>query len=184
MLFLLAALMRRTRKDGHSHVNAAVSYILEFLVLPYLSHENSRMNPNARILLTFHHILSKKKKAVITSEARKLGLVGICKVGYPGVLAVEGKEVQVLNYVREIKVLAWVYWHHNFSSFKSMRWASCTQAAFVTGLFDSDLKMSNATSLSGTGVEMVEKMADVGLFMRKAGLENWWKTGMGYTRGG
>ena len=60
---------------------------------------------NARLLLTFHHILSEKKKAFIRKEARELGLFGICKVGYPGVLAVEGKEESVSTYLHGIKVI-------------------------------------------------------------------------------
>lgn len=59
---------------------------------------------NARALLTFHHILSSRKKTIIQKSAKELGLVGICKVGYPGVLAVEGGEQPVRQYVREIKV--------------------------------------------------------------------------------
>lgn len=61
-------------------------------------------SPNARLLLTFHHILSGKKKAFIRKEARELELHGICKVGYPGVLAVEGGEDSVSAYAHGIKV--------------------------------------------------------------------------------
>lgn len=62
------------------------------------------MTTYCRALLTFHHILSTRKKEIIKDSARKLNLVGVCKVGYPGVLAVEGSELQVKQYIREIKV--------------------------------------------------------------------------------
>ena len=58
----------------------------------------------SRALLTFHHILSSKKKKVIREAARERHLCGICKIGYPGVLAVEGGQEQVGDYVRQIKV--------------------------------------------------------------------------------
>lgn len=64
---------------------------------------------NARLLLTFHHILSEKKKAFIRKEARELGLHGVCKIGYPGVLAVEGREENVCTYAQGIKVYKVVY---------------------------------------------------------------------------
>lgn len=63
------------------------------------------MTMHSRALLTFHHILSTKKKDAIRSVAKDLDIVGIlCKVGYPGILAVEGENIHVKRYVREIKV--------------------------------------------------------------------------------
>ncbi|KAI5119091.1 hypothetical protein M0805_004863 [Coniferiporia weirii] len=123
---------------------------------------------NARALLTFHHILSSKKKRVIWQSSRDLRLAGICKVGYPGVLAVEGSEESVGRYVREIK---------------SLRWASCVLADKTTGISDSDLKMSEQTDATENGLVMVEKMNEVGSFMRRAGLEDWWRRAMGYMKG-
>lgn len=60
------------------------------------------MTMHSRALLTFHHILSTKKKDAIRSVAKDLDIVGI--VGYPGILAVEGENIHVKRYVREIKV--------------------------------------------------------------------------------
>lgn len=143
---------------------------------------------NARILLTFHHILSEKKKAVIRKDARELGLIGICKVGYPGVLAVEGKDEHVAQYVRGIKVSQRPILSRplvdDHSPNQSLRWASCTLMDNSTGLSESDLRMHNATSALASGVLIVAQMSDVGLFMRQAGLEEWWRIAMGYTKGG
>ncbi|GJE86616.1 hypothetical protein PsYK624_026960 [Phanerochaete sordida] len=125
---------------------------------------------NARLLFTFHHILSEKKKTFIRKEARELGLYGICKIGYPGVLAVEGTEESVSTYAHGIK---------------SLRWASCTLADHSKGLTDDDLRMRVALAKSSSatpGVMMVEKMSDVGAFMRTAQLEEWWRQAMGYSK--
>lgn len=126
---------------------------------------------NARLLLTFHHILSDKKKAYIRKEARELGLHGVCKVGYPGVLAVEGREENVSTYAHGIK---------------SLRWASCNLADHSTGLVDADLRMRKALadnmSFTGPGIVLVEKMSNVGTLMRHAGLEDWWRRAMGYSK--
>ena len=62
------------------------------------------MSLNSRALLTFHHILSSKKKEVIRKVAKETNIYGICKIGYPSVLAVEGEEGNIKRYVREIKV--------------------------------------------------------------------------------
>ncbi|THH10009.1 hypothetical protein EW145_g1628 [Phellinidium pouzarii] len=156
----------------------------------------------ARALLKFHHILSSQKKRTIRHSARDLGLVGICKVGYPGVLAVEGSEEQVGCYVREIKVRyvrlrsgtslfyqlnatsCYAVYPFMYLDVQSLRWASCTLANLMTGLSDSDLQMSKLADISSSGVVMVEKMSEVGFFMRRAGLEGWWRAVMGYAKGG
>ncbi|KAH8117606.1 hypothetical protein DFH11DRAFT_1031937 [Phellopilus nigrolimitatus] len=148
------------------------------------------LEANSRALLTFHHILSSQKKRIIRHSARELNLTGICKIGYPGVLAVEGREAQVGRYVREIK---------------SLRWASCTLADLTTGLSDADMQMSKAVSAEShpsrsksdselgsergstaksAGIVMVEKMNEVGTYMQRAGLEEWWRRAMGYAKGG
>ena len=67
---------------------------------------------------------------------------------------------------------------------QSLRWASCIQAGYSEDLSDVDLKMRKAMSDSVTGVQMVERTSDVGIFMRQAGLEEWWRKAMGYTKGG
>lgn len=76
-------------------------------VLLSLSDPPNMKNPavrNARALLTFHHIILSEKRRIIKQSAKENGLHGICKIGYPGVLAVEGHEEKVAAYVREIKV--------------------------------------------------------------------------------
>lgn len=59
----------------------------------------------ARALLVLHHIRAKRKKVTIQQAAKVLNLTGICKIGYPGILAVEGEEKQVREFIRIVKVL-------------------------------------------------------------------------------
>ena len=55
----------------------------------------------------FHHILSRHKRCVIMNMARRLDLRGFCKVGYPGVLIVEGAEGACEFYVQTLQRLRW-----------------------------------------------------------------------------
>lgn len=60
-----------------------------------------------RRLLWFHHIKSPKKKRSIVEWARELGLQGMAKPGYPGILFVEGEESNCAEYVHRLKRLRW-----------------------------------------------------------------------------
>ena len=55
----------------------------------------------------FHHILSRHKRCVIMNMARLLDLRGFCKIGYPGVLIVEGAEGACEFYVQTLQRLRW-----------------------------------------------------------------------------
>ena len=71
---------------------------------------------------------------------------------------------------------------------KSLRWASCTLANLTTNLNEEELRMNKAersASVHGSsGIVMVEKMSEVGAYMRRTGLEDWWRKAMGYSKGG
>ena len=58
----------------------------------------------SRALFTFHHILARSKKKSIMENSKDLHLSGICKVGYPGLLAVEGEGQTVKDFIKLIKV--------------------------------------------------------------------------------
>ena len=55
----------------------------------------------------YHHILSTMKRQCITRWAKVLRLNGFCKIGYPGLLLVEGPEENVAEYVRLLQRLRW-----------------------------------------------------------------------------
>ncbi|WFD32757.1 hypothetical protein MSPP1_003808 [Malassezia sp. CBS 17886] len=63
-----------------------------------------------RAVMTFHHILSTKKIASLHAWAAELGVLGIIKVGHPGVLLLADGRVEhagVREYVRRVKRLPW-----------------------------------------------------------------------------
>jgi hypothetical protein len=61
----------------------------------------------ARILIWFHHIKSPTKKKEIVNQAADLGLGGIWKEGFPGVVIAEGVMEDVYEYVRRLQQLRW-----------------------------------------------------------------------------
>ncbi|KAK6589582.1 hypothetical protein RS030_203132 [Cryptosporidium xiaoi] len=54
-----------------------------------------------------HHIRSKIKRKLICEWARELSLGGFCKIGYPGIIILEGPEECCLEYTRRLQRLRW-----------------------------------------------------------------------------
>lgn len=54
-----------------------------------------------------HHIRNKTKRRLIVEWARELSLGGYCKIGYPGIIIVEGPEDCCLEYIRRLQRLRW-----------------------------------------------------------------------------
>lgn len=54
-----------------------------------------------------HHIRSKIKRRLIVEWAKELSLGGYCKIGYPGIIIVEGLEDCCLEYTRRLQRLRW-----------------------------------------------------------------------------
>lgn len=54
-----------------------------------------------------HHIRSKIKRRLIVEWAKELCLGGYCKIGYPGIIIVEGPEDCCLEYIRRLQRLRW-----------------------------------------------------------------------------
>lgn len=61
------------------------------------------MTTHRRALLFFHHIKNKNKRTYIRERAQDLGVSGVCKEGFPGVLVVQGKNDDLNRYVSDIK---------------------------------------------------------------------------------
>ena len=55
----------------------------------------------------FHHILSSEKRKCISNWASELQIGGFCKVGYPGILIVEGEDCNIVQYIRLLQQLRW-----------------------------------------------------------------------------
>lgn len=62
-----------------------------------------------RRLIYSHHIISKIKRADIKSLASHYELTGYMKIGWPGLLIIEGKEEDCMSFYDEIRPWAWQY---------------------------------------------------------------------------
>ncbi|GLD95151.1 hypothetical protein PINS_up003776 [Pythium insidiosum] len=60
-----------------------------------------------RRAIYFHHIIAPTKRRVVKEWALELGLCGFSKIGWPGVVLVEGDERLVQEYVRRLQHLRW-----------------------------------------------------------------------------
>jgi acylphosphatase len=60
-----------------------------------------------RRLIFFHHIINQSKRDFIIHQALELGLGGYSKIGWPGVVVVEGEDCNVQEYVRSLQRLRW-----------------------------------------------------------------------------
>lgn len=60
-----------------------------------------------RTLVYSHHIISKKKRAALKDLAAELLLTGICKIGWPGLLILEGTPLACQSYYNDIRRWNW-----------------------------------------------------------------------------
>lgn len=60
-----------------------------------------------RRAIYFHHIINPTKRRVVREWALELGLSGFSKIGWPGVVIVEGRESDAQEYVRRLQRLRW-----------------------------------------------------------------------------
>ncbi|CAM9751052.1 unnamed protein product [Chrysoparadoxa australica] len=60
-----------------------------------------------RRLLFSHHIIARSKRDGIRSEAKDLNIGGYAKIGWPGVIVIEGEESDCTEYVRRLMRWRW-----------------------------------------------------------------------------
>ncbi|KAE9033535.1 hypothetical protein PR003_g8707 [Phytophthora rubi] len=60
-----------------------------------------------RRAIYFHHIIASNKRRVVKEWALELQLCGFSKIGWPGVVIVEGAEANVQEYVRRLQHFRW-----------------------------------------------------------------------------
>ncbi|RHY12859.1 hypothetical protein DYB30_008402 [Aphanomyces astaci] len=60
-----------------------------------------------RRAIYFHHIIAPGKRQVVKDWAKELHLGGFSKIGWPGVIVVEGVEAFVSEYVKRLQHLRW-----------------------------------------------------------------------------
>ncbi|RLN95114.1 hypothetical protein BBJ28_00000120 [Nothophytophthora sp. Chile5] len=60
-----------------------------------------------RRAIYFHHIIASNKRRVVKEWASELQLGGFSKIGWPGIVIVEGAEANAQEYVRRLQHLRW-----------------------------------------------------------------------------
>lgn len=63
----------------------------------------------ARKLIYSHHIIAKSKRKAIADLSRDYQLGGYAKIGWPGIIIIEGEESNCNRFIDEIKVMRWQY---------------------------------------------------------------------------
>lgn len=60
-----------------------------------------------RRAIYFHHVINPNKRRIVKDWASELQLGGFSKIGWPGIVIVEGREADVQDYVRRLQHLRW-----------------------------------------------------------------------------
>ncbi|KAJ7157307.1 hypothetical protein C8R46DRAFT_1293863 [Mycena filopes] len=64
--------------------------------------------PRFHALFTSHHLISPKKRRSLQQWANALSVAGFAKVGYPGVIYLQGGEDSVEEFVANVKAMQWL----------------------------------------------------------------------------
>jgi Protein of unknown function (DUF1115). len=73
------------------------------------SEQNMQELVLARKLIFSHHIIAKSKRKAIGDLSREYKLGGYTKIGWPGIIIVEGEESDCNRFIDEIKGMRWQY---------------------------------------------------------------------------
>jgi len=110
-----------------------------------------------RILFRSHHLLSTEKRKSILTWCSELQLWGVSKVGYPGIIIVEGVKDGVAEFARRLKSLSWLALNG--------RWEEESASEKLGPVVD---KRVDSNRLRVVEVESVSEVGDI---MRAARLE-------------
>ncbi|KAH8926027.1 hypothetical protein BT69DRAFT_1215854, partial [Atractiella rhizophila] len=125
----------------------------------------AEINRSKLVLFWSHHLLATSKRKSIVDWCDELGLWGVAKPGYPGVILVEGKrDVLVDEFVNRIKRLQW----------KALQ-VRCEEHDRSTRLAD-EVKARTPTERPRS-IE-VETMGEMAELMKRAQLEDVFLTAM------
>ncbi|KAG8953995.1 hypothetical protein FRC04_000979 [Tulasnella sp. 424] len=120
--------LKERLKDLIEHEEANVVYLLLCdYALPLISEEASQgeLEPHAEntpvlneantlpsvpfhALLSSHHLISPQKRKSLLKWSQELNLNGFAKVGYPGIIYVEGTKDEVEEFVQRVKQMQWL----------------------------------------------------------------------------
>jgi len=74
------------------------------------SHEASKNHLTmGRRLIYSHHIIASSKRTAIRDLASHFHLTGRVKIGWPGIIIIEGKEEDCLEFIDQIRPMSWQY---------------------------------------------------------------------------
>jgi hypothetical protein len=94
--------------EEDEHLRTAVEAVQALQLADAL--EASAVAPTlGRRLLFSHHIINPNKRKVVVEWALQLGLGGLSKIGWPGIIVVEGPERGCQEYVARLQHLRWKY---------------------------------------------------------------------------
>lgn len=116
----------------------------------------------------YHHILGVGKRQCISHWAKALKLHGWCKIGYPGILIVEGPECGLVEYVRLLQRLRW----------KLMVVRGEEREDISRGSRQGSLCLDGFRKIKQAGVVEMIDSSDIATRCREAGLEQLFLTSM------
>ena len=119
-----------------------------------------------RKLIYSHHIIAKSKRKALKDISRQYELGGYVKIGWPGIIIIEGDERNCNTFIDEIRKWRWQY--------LVVRGEDSTPVSD-----DSNAEQSlNAMRKFHLVLEELEEMSDLAVICREAGLEDLFLTSM------
>ncbi len=117
-----------------------------------------------RRLIYSHHIIAKTKRSIVADLASQNNLGGFVKIGWPGIILIEGHEDDCIMYVEEIKKLRWQY--------LVVRGEQQVE-------LENESQLNNQRKLPNTFRELAEnQMSDLATICKDSGLEDLFLTSM------
>ncbi|EPS36186.1 hypothetical protein H072_10323 [Dactylellina haptotyla CBS 200.50] len=124
----------------------------------------------SRVFFMFHHIRARRKREHIRALAELMSIRGVCKHGYPGFLYVEGEDVSIQKYLKEIKRMKWQSVEVRRKEQQELRDTDCTidrkvqrlQGPFTVVEVDTSKELSEILRTAGLGDFLHKAMVGTG----------------------
>lgn len=116
-----------------------------------------------RRLIYSHHIIAPSKRKAIVELAQHYNLGGYVKIGWPGIIIIEGEETDCISYVDEIR---------------GMRWQHLVVRGEQHTSVQNRMELEEARVLPGKMQEVGDKMSIIAEHCKRAGLEELFMTSM------
>lgn len=128
--------------------------------------ELNKLSPEktlGRRLIHSHHIIAQSKRKAIVQLADQYNVGGYAKIGWPGVIIIEGQECDCISYVDAIR---------------TMRWQHIVVRGEEQVPINSIDELEQARVLPKKMYEVGDKMSDIAELCKEAGLEELFLTSM------